>query len=307
MLSISQTFRANCSATCIRQNAFASHGLAEIQPGDREELRGAQSPGPCGTRLPLSNFSLTLHPARQPDAFGLMVQIHAGDKPQCRRLFFSVGPHHAIMKTYLLLATCMILVGCNRPEQSNREVLAKLETIKNELATKRGDTVRWGFANKREIDMIVFQWSRDKIEANKMSEALPPETEAKILEYETLKTELLRMGIPPPMRPLRVTPGAVRPESPQASEGYEVLSKKVAEAKAPIATIVDRRERQAAQYRNQYSTDKLIAEYVKDRFDLIVDSSDERFSRSAVLYRTTGEVLDITDAAIKLFKEKAKP
>jgi hypothetical protein len=51
----------------------------------------------------------------------------------------------------------------------------------------------------------------------------------------------------------------------------------------------------------------LIAEYVKDRFDLVVDSSDERYSRSAVLYRTTGEVLDITDAVIKLFKEKAKP
>jgi hypothetical protein len=211
------------------------------------------------------------------------------------------------MKTYLLLAASLILLGCNRPEQSNREVLAKLETIQNELATKQGDTVRWAFANKREIDMLVFQWSRDQIEAIKKSEALPPETEAKILEYETLKTELMHMGIPPPPRPLRVTPGVARPESPQANDGYAVLSRRVAEAKAPIAAIVDRRERQAVQYRNQYSTDKLIAEYLKDRFDLIVDSSDERYSRSAVLYRTTGEVLDITDAVIKLFKEKTKP
>ena len=45
---------------------------------------------------------------------------------------------------------------------------------------------------------------------------------------------------------------------------------------------------------------------MKDRFDLVVDSSDERFSHSAVLYRTSGEVLDITEGIIKLFKERTK-
>ena len=57
----------------------------------------------------------------------------------------------------------------------------------------------------------------------------------------------------------------------------------------------------------EFSTESLIAEYARGRFDLVVDSSDEHMSRSAVLYRTNSEVLDITDGVLKLFREKAKP
>lgn len=32
--------------------------------------------------------------------------------------------------------------------------------------------MRWVFANKREIDSAVFQWSRDKLEKVKKSEAI---------------------------------------------------------------------------------------------------------------------------------------
>ena len=78
----------------------------------------------------------------------------------------------------------------------------------------------------------------------------------------------------------------------------------MAEAKAPIADVIERRNRQASQHRNRHSTDQLVAEYVKDRFGLVVDSSDEHFSSSAVLYRSADEVLDITDGVIKLFKQK---
>ena len=211
------------------------------------------------------------------------------------------------MRTYLLLATCLILVGCGRQDESQREVLGELETIKSELASKRVDPVRWAFANKRDIDSAISQWSRDKMEEVKRAEALTPEVEEKVRQYETLQAELLRkrmdtMGfrLPPP-------PRALGSEAPPADKDYEALSNRIAEAKAPIADILERRARQASQYRDQYSTDKLIAEYVKGRFDLVVDSSEERFSRSAVLYRTTGEVLDITDGVIKLLKEKVKP
>ncbi|MDB6110261.1 MAG: hypothetical protein JWR69_2011 [Pedosphaera sp.] len=143
------------------------------------------------------------------------------------------------------------------------------------------------------------------MEEAKKTEALSPEIEEKIRQYEALQTDLLHKQMDA-MR-LRLPPRASASEVPTPDGDYEALSKRVAEAKVPIADIVDRRSRQASQYRDQYSTDKLIAEYVKDRFDLIVDSSDERFSRSAVLYRTTDEVLDITDGIIKLFKEKTKP
>jgi len=213
------------------------------------------------------------------------------------------------MKTYLLLAICLILVGCGRQVEMQREVLVKLESIKSELASKRGEAVRWAFANKREIDSAIFQWSRDKMEEVKKSEALPPEMEQKIRQYEALQSELSRrqmdamrmrmgMGIPP-------IPGA--PVTSTPDKDYGTLSNRVAEAKAPIADIIDRRNRRASEYRDQYSTDKLIAEYVKDRFDLVVDSSDEHFSRSSVLYRTNNEVMDITDGIIKLLKEKTKP
>ena len=209
------------------------------------------------------------------------------------------------MKIHLLLATCLILVGCGRREESQREVLGKLQAIKSELASKRPDTVRWAFANKRTIESAVLQWSRNKMEEAKKSEALSPEVEEKIRQFEALQSELMRKQMDS-MR-MRLPPRAFASEVSTPDKDYEALSNRVAAAKAPIAEILDRRNRQASQYREQFSTDKLIAEYVKDRFDLVVDSSDEHFSRSPVLYRTTGEVLDITDGIIKLFQEKAKP
>jgi hypothetical protein len=209
------------------------------------------------------------------------------------------------MKIYTLLATCLILATCGCQDRSDREVLDKLDAIKSELATQRGGTVRWAFANKREIESAISQWSRNKMEEVKKSEALAPETEAKVRRYEALQTELLHRQVEAMRFRLPPRPGA--PETSQPDKEYEALASQAAEAKAPIAELLDRRSRQATQFRDQFSTDKLIAEYVGDRFDLIVDSSDERFSRSAILYRTTGEVLDITDGVIKLFGEKAKP
>lgn len=234
------------------------------------------------------------------------------DSRQFAQWFSDIRP--MLMKTYLLLAACLVLVGCRVSEKDHGAVLSKLDAIDSKLAVRRGDTVRWAFANKREIDSAIFQRSRDKMEEVKKTEALSPEIEEKIRQYEALQSALMRkqmeamtrrLGLP--QRTLRLPERAGIPEAPMPDEDYGVLSNRVAEAKAPIADIIDRRSRQAAHYRDQFSTDKLIAEYVKDRFDLVVDSSDERSSHSAVLYRMSPEVLDITDGIIKLFKEKAKP
>jgi hypothetical protein len=206
------------------------------------------------------------------------------------------------MKRYLLLAACLILAGCDQREQNNREVLGKLEDIQSELAAGRG-AVRWAFANKREIDSAIFQWSRDKMEEAKKSEALPPETEEKIRQYEALQSQLMRRQME--ARGFKLPPGLDAPGA-APNESYEALSNRVAAARAPIADILERRGRQELGYRNEFSAEKLVAEYVQGRFDLVVDSSDEYMSRSAVLYRTNGEVMDITDGVIKLFKEKAK-
>ena len=209
------------------------------------------------------------------------------------------------MKTYTLLATCLILVGCSRQEQNHRDVLGKLTAIESELATSRGGTLRWAFANKRQIDSAISQWSRNKMEEIKKAERSSPEIEEKVRQYEELQSELMRKQMDATRLKLLPRRGVLEAAAPD--KDYEALSNQVAQAKAPVADIIDRRNRQASQYRDQFSIDKLIAEYAKDRFDLIVDSSDEHLSRSAVLYRRTGEVLDLTDAIIKLFQEKPKP
>jgi hypothetical protein len=209
------------------------------------------------------------------------------------------------MKIYPLLAACLILVGCGQQEQSNREVLGKLEAIKTELATKRAETVRWALANKREIDSAIYTWTRDKMEQVKKAEALPAETEQKIRQYEALQTQLMHKEIE--ARGFKLPPRAGALGDSGADETYEALSNRVAAARAPIADIVERRAQQASQFRDQFSTENLIEQYVQGRFDLVVDSSDISMSRSPVLYRASGEVLDITDGVIKLFREKTKP
>lgn len=52
---------------------------------------------------------------------------------------------------------------------------------------------------------------------------------------------------------------------------------------------------------NPKLVDQLVAEYAKDRFDLVVDKNDK------VLYRTAGEVPDITQGVLKHFRDRAKP
>jgi hypothetical protein len=208
------------------------------------------------------------------------------------------------MKTLLLLATCIILVGCGRQSESHREVADKAEAGERDGAVSRESSLRWATANRREIESAVNEWTRNKIEDTKKSEALSPEVEEKIRQFEALQSELTRRQMESMRMRLPLPPGtgAASPD-----KEYEALANRVAEAKAPIADILDRRNRLASQYREQFATEKLIAEYAKDRFDLVVDSSDSRFSRSAVLYHKTGEVLDITDGVIRLFNEKAKP
>ncbi len=221
--------------------------------------------------------------------------------------------------TYMLLAACFVLTGCERGE-NNREVLSKLDAISSDL--KKGVVpVRWATANKSQISTAIFVWSRERMEQVKKAEALPPETEAKISEYEALKMELMRMPMrfqlptrtqrmfPPPVTAptspraqptVPQPPDSARPEASAADKEYEALSNRVAEAKAPITAIVDRRERQATEYYRQYSVEGLIADYVKGHYDLIVDSQER------VLYRTSGEITDITEGVMALFKEKTK-
>ena len=203
------------------------------------------------------------------------------------------------MRTCLLLATCLVLVGCGRQEQNHRELMSKLEAIQSEVTSKPGTPVRWALANKSEITTSIYQLTRDKMEGVKKSEALPPEVEEKVLQYEALQTELMHQQMES-MR-FRYSPRAPGAEAAATDKDYEALFQRVAEAKVPIAAIVERRSRRASQYREQYSVERLLAEYVKGRYDLVVDSGVK------VLYRSAGEVPDITEGVLAFLEEKAKP
>ena len=205
------------------------------------------------------------------------------------------------MKTLILLSASLILVGCSHLDPKQTEVLSKLEAIKTEMASKQTESVRWAFANKREIESAISQWSSKQVEEARRAEGLAHEVEETIRTYESLQAELnrkrfepMRMGFQP------------RFDSINTNADYILLSNKVVEARAPIAEILERRSQTATKYREQFAVEKLVAEYVKDRFDLVVDSSDAQFSRSPVLYRKSTEVLDITDGVIKLLNEKTK-
>jgi len=196
-----------------------------------------------------------------------------------------------------MLGACFGLTACNNQEDANRQIVGKLDAISSQLS-KGAALVRWAVANKSDITTVIYQWSRDKIQQAKKAEALPAETEARISEYESLRMQLLRLQRPLPSRTLRLPGDSPSTEPSMADKEYEALSIKVAEAKAPVAPIIDRRERQAAEYRQQYSIEGLVAEYVKGRYDLVIDTRDK------VLYQTAGDVADITEGVIALFREK---
>jgi len=184
------------------------------------------------------------------------------------------------MKTFPLLISCLLLIGC----------------------THQDAAPRWAVANKSQIDTAIYVWSRDKA-----SESLTPEEQEQIRQYEALQNELTRKQVESRMRNMSLrTPDSPTPTTPASDSELDALSKRVADAKAPIADLADRRARKMEEYRNQFSTEKLIAEFAKGHFDLVVDSG-QISSHSVALYNKTGEVLDITDGILNLLKEKTKP
>ena len=215
------------------------------------------------------------------------------------------------IKIFFLLATGLLFAGCGQPEDKNREVLNQIASLKSELAVRHAAPVRWALANKSEIQSAIYQFSRDKMELAKKTEALSPELEEKVRQYETLQGELSRKQMEKRMESMRHGFRGI-PLPPlgagvaETNQDEEVLAQKVEAAKAPVAEIIERRRRLEAQFNDQTTVEKLVAEYVKDRFDLVIDGSDARYSRSAVLYQNSGEATDITVGVIKLFREKTR-
>lgn len=215
------------------------------------------------------------------------------------------------MKISFLLALCLTVSICHGQEANNQsDILRRLEAVEKELK-KAQPPVRWATADKSKISTAIYVWTQEKLAQSRAAEALPPEIETKVNEYEKLRTELMYRGSgirAIPSRPLRVSAGSafpvpqpqVAPPLTESEKETEALAKRVAEAKAAVADIIERRERLAAQLRAQYTVENLTAEFAKDRYEVVVDT------REKVIFQSTDYAPDITEGVLALFKEKTK-
>ena len=131
-----------------------------------------------------------------------------------------------------------------------------------------------------------------------------------------------------PVRPARLAPGGSTPPTPspvnpdpprpmagrfdlsepppaatEEDKAYQAMARRVAEAKAPVAAILDRRTQVTMEYYAPAFLNRLIADYAKDRYDILLDSTPEKS-----LYRAAIETreIDITEAVIQFFCDREK-
>jgi len=206
------------------------------------------------------------------------------------------------MKPITFLAVALLLAGCGKQDAADREVLSQLASLKSELAAHQSQPIRWATADKRAIESAVNEWNRQQAEAAKSQENLTPEQLDQVRNYEALSAQLMNKRFGQRRFAGLMPPGG--PGNAESDKDYEALAHKVEAAQAPIADILKRRAEIYSKISDQHKVEQLIAEYAKDRFDLVVDSSEAGFNRSAVLYSHAGESLDITQGVIKLFQDK---
>lgn len=111
----------------------------------------------------------------------------------------------------------------------------------------------------------------------------------------------------PPPAPIAAPPPPVPPVPTAEEKEYAVLAKRVAEAKAPVAALIERRAQITGKYYGREFMEQLIAEYAKDRFDLVISSDRMSSFDRPVLYRTPAEAPDITEALLQFFRKQEKP
>lgn len=172
------------------------------------------------------------------------------------------------MRTLVVLFSCLLLIGC----------------------THQDAAPRWAIANKSQIDTAIYVWSRDKA-----SESFTPDEQAQIRKYESEQSQKRVDAL------TKYFTSRNPPDSPPPAPNKDVDTP----SKTPLAELVERNARKMEEYRNQFSAEKLTAEFAKDHFDLVIDSG-QISSHSVALYNKTGEVMDITDGILNLFKEKTK-
>lgn len=231
------------------------------------------------------------------------------------------------MKPLLLLALGLAVTGC-RQEAPHPEILARLKALETELA-KRPAPVRWATADREKLSRALFEQGRKHLEEFMQAEKVSPEQRAQIAAYEALNQQLiikprppsvptlpplppkelsarLPASVSPPTPPPAPTPPPTPPAPTVAEQEYAALAKRVAEAKAPVVALIERRAQITGKYYGREFMEQLIAEYAKDRFDLVVNSDRISSYDRPLLYRTSAEAPDITEALLQFFHDREK-
>ncbi len=230
--------------------------------------------------------------------------------------------------TLLLLAGSL---GSACAADGTLDVNARLKALEEKVARLAGQTPpRWATVDRDRLRTAIYALGREKLEAHKHSEKLTPEQAAQIEKYEELNLQLLRLpprhlSLPartaslPPVPPANLTAGqaaqlaaAVPPPTKARTEAdpeREELARRVAEAKAPVAAFIDRRAQISLHYNASDLLERLVADYVKGRFDLVVNADSRYSSDRTILYRASVNAPDITDEMLLFLREReqAKP
>ncbi|HYG22989.1 MAG TPA: hypothetical protein VEH04_09420 [Verrucomicrobiae bacterium] len=166
-------------------------------------------------------------------------------------------------------------------------------------------SIRLAVASRERIESAINTWSIRQIQADIRSEVLEPEVAQHLERYEAINRELsrVRRPYPPHFDPATGMPTRV-PANTNLTANYEELMAQQEKARLPIASVLERRQRASEEIRTRYTVNGLVAEYARDRFNVVADSSDRFSNHAGLLYQSSGEVIDITEGVLKLFQQK---
>lgn len=221
------------------------------------------------------------------------------------------------------------LLGSARAADGNLDINARLKALEDKVARLAGQTPpRWATADHDRLRSAIYALGREKLEAHKQTEKLTPEQAAQVERYEQLNRQLLHLpprqfSLPvraaslPPLPPANLTGGqtpqlvAAVPPPPgkaanEADREREELARRVAEAKAPIAAIIERRNQISTRYNTSGFLENLVADFVKGRFDLVVNAGAHAPERT-ILYRASVNAPDLTDELLQFLRERELP
>lgn len=209
------------------------------------------------------------------------------------------------MKQIFFGLFCLSLCGCGftekqRPESDGRlDALSKKLDVIQAAVQSRGVPVRWAYLNRARFTALTADWNRRKLEEAEQNENFAPEVREKLAEFDRLNEQLRKMQ----QNAVQTRTSGSAPVPPLTSNPeFLELRSKVVELSNQLADVLKHRAQLQAHLR--YPLEALVAEYARGRYDLVLDNSQ---GAPYIVLHENVEVPDITEAIIRLLKQKDNP